>query len=121
MQVRLQIVQTPLHNFLAYRGLTVTPKKGKPHKPPAARIQIIDRTKFTQYPGRLAARLGRTVSWAEISSRTGVSQTTLCNIRKGRTGGSVDTAQALARFANAEGVEMTYTDLLVSGSTDSAL
>lgn len=95
------------------------PTKRRDVKPSAARIQIIDRNKLLQYPGRLAARLGRTVSWAEISHRTGVSQTTLCNIRKGRTGGSVDTAQALARLANAEGVEMNYTDLLTA--TDSGL
>lgn len=72
----------------------------------------IDGNKLEVLRGKLIQKLGRDVSWSEFAHITGVSLTTLSNIRHDRSGGSGQTGQQVIDSLAKQGILVSHEDLI---------
>ena len=66
--------------------------------------------------GQLAAKLERQLTWREFSTMCKVSPHTFSNIRNGRSGGSVQTAERITAVLRSHGVAWTLEHFLPESS-----
>lgn len=72
----------------------------------------IDGNKLEVLRAKLIQKFGRDVWWTEFAALTGVSLTTISNIRHGRSDGSGQTGQQIIDAFAKEGILVSHEDLI---------